>query len=82
MQGSQPSLQRRGLRHRLWGRFRIAKALGFGQGVGELRTGGVHLVKDEVGGAVNDAQDAGDAVADRLSRIGRRMGIAPATAAS
>ncbi len=44
-------------------RFGVAEALGLGEGVGELRAGGVHLVQDEVGGAVHDAQDPGDAVA-------------------
>ena len=50
--------------------FGVAQALRLGQGVGELRAGGVHLVEDEVGGAVDDAEHpgdpvAGEAVADR-----------------
>ena len=43
--------------------FRVAQALGLGQGVGELRPGGIHLVQDEVGGAVDDAEHPGDPVA-------------------
>ena len=43
---------------------------------------GIHPVEDEVRRAVDDAEDALDAVAGEASRSGRMIGIAPATAAS
>ena len=52
----------------------VAEALGLGEGVGELRAGGVHLVQDEVGGAVDDAQHAGDAVAGQAVADGPQDG--------
>ena len=54
--------------------FGVAEALGLGQGVGELRAGGVHLVQDEVGGAVDDAQHAGDPVAGEAVADGAQDG--------
>ena len=55
-------------------RLGVAKALGLGEGIGELRTGGIHLVKDEVGGAVDDAEDPGDAVAGEAVADGAQDG--------
>ena len=55
-------------------RFGVAEALGLGEGVGELRAGGVHLVQDEVGGAVDDTQHAGDAVAGQAVADGAQDG--------
>ena len=54
--------------------FRVAQALGLGQRVGELRAGGVHLVEDEVGGAVDDAEHPGDPVAGQAVADGPQDG--------
>ena len=44
-------------------RLGVAQLLGLLQRLGEAGAGGVHLVEDEVGGAVDDAEHAGDLVA-------------------
>ena len=55
-------------------RLRVAEALGLGQGIGELGPGGVHLVQDEVGGAVDDAQHPGDPVTGQAVPDGAQDG--------
>ena len=57
--------------------LRVAEALGLGEGVGELGAGGVHLVQDEVGGAVDDAQHPGDPVAGQAVADGAQDGDGP-----